>query len=128
MPRGPRGDFLTIDRRKLQQVAGRGAGTKVREITTRAAAIASTTAPGSMKEKVRPIMSGTKNAPFGIIMVDHPAAGYVINGTRPHPIVAKGGALKFEWKGRTVYFKSVNHPGTKPNNFVWRAVLAASKL
>jgi hypothetical protein len=123
-----RGDFLTIDQRKLRELAGRGSGLMVRDITLRTAAIASTTAPGSMKEKIRPILSGTKNAPFGIVMVDHPAAGFVMNGTSEHDIVAKGGALKFKWQGRTVYFKKVHHPGTKANPFLWKAMIAASKV
>jgi hypothetical protein len=123
-----RGDFLSIDRRKLREVAGRGSGVMVREVTVRTAAIASATAPGSMKQKIRPIISGTKNAPFGIVMVDHPAAHFVMEGTKPHPIIAKGGALKFKWKGKTVFFKSVNHPGTDANPFLWKAMIAASKL
>lgn len=122
-----RGDFLSIDQRKLRELAGRGSALKVREVTLKTAAIASTTAPGSMKQTIRPIISGTRNAPFGIVMVDHPAAHFVMSGTRPHPIVAKGGALRFQWKSRVVYFKSVNHPGTKANPFLWNAMIAASR-
>lgn len=124
-----RGDFLSIDRRKLQQVAGRGSGLLVREVTTRTAAIASATAPGSMKQAIRPILSGTKNAPFGIVMVDHPAAIFVINGTKPHEIYpSKKKALRFKIGGVVVFSKHVSHPGTKPNNFLWKALLAASKV
>jgi len=45
---------------------------------------------------------------------------YIIGGTRPHPIVARRAkALHFYWDrlGREVFFKSVQHPGTKPYNF-----------
>ena len=43
-------------------------------------------------------------------------------GTRPHeirPVRAK--ALRFKWHGKYVYFKRVQHPGTKPNPFITRA-------
>lgn len=124
-----RGDFLSIDQRRLRELAGRGSGLKVREVTVRAAVIASTIAPGSMKQAVRPIISGTKNAPFGIIMVDHPAAGFVLNGTPPHPIFpSRKKVLRFTVGGRIVYTKRVDHPGTKPNNFLWKSVLMASGL
>ncbi len=123
-----RGEFLTIDRRKLNEIAGRGSGLLVREVTVRAAAIASTTAPGSMKQAIRPILSGTKNMPMGIIMVDHPAAQFVIQGTRPHDIFpVKKKVLRFTVGNTVIYSKHVSHPGTKPNNFLWAAVLTASK-
>lgn len=57
----------------------------------------------------------------------------IIKGSRPHPIptggaaemMAKGYPLSFFWakgpQGAKVYhFWSVNHPGTKPNDFVTR--------
>jgi hypothetical protein len=122
-----RGDFLSIDQRKLRELAGRGSGLKVREVTLRTAAVAATIAPGSMKQAVRPIISGTKNAPFGIVMVDHPAAHFVLNGTRPHTILPnKKKVLRFTVGGRIVFAKRVDHPGTKPNNFLWKAMMMAS--
>ena len=48
----------------------------------------------------------------------------VHQGTHPHPIVAKNaGALHFNWPkaGGFVFFVSVNHPGTKPQPWLWRA-------
>lgn len=123
-------EFLTIDRRKLQDIAGRGSGQLVREVTVRAAAIAASTAPGKMGSTVRPILSGTKNNPFGIIMVDHPAAMYVINGTVPHDIPKGNGSkiLKFTYKGKLMFRRHVHHPGTKANNFLWKAVLEAKEF
>lgn len=47
--------------------------------------------------------------------VDTEYAEMVSGGTRPHVITARGQALRFNWHGKTVYFKSVHHPGTKPN-------------
>lgn len=42
-------------------------------------------------------------------------------GTLPHKITAKNAkALKFRMAGRTVYRRSVNHPGTKPNPYLTR--------
>lgn len=123
------GDFLTIDRQKLDLVARKGSAALVRAITLRTAQIAATTAPGSMKQKVRPIFLGTKANPVGIVMVDHPAAHFVLVGTKEHDIVAKpGGVLRFKWKGSVVYFKKVHHPETDANNFLLKAMLAAKKM
>lgn len=55
-----------------------------------------------------------------------PYAGYVRWGTRPHVIRCRrpAYALHFYWKkvGAWVFFDKVNHPGTKPNYFLERAV------
>lgn len=60
---------------------------------------------------------------------------FIVHGTRPHQIprggsaaqLAKGYPLRFYWekgpKGPGIYyFWSVNHPGTKPNPFIDRAL------
>jgi len=48
---------------------------------------------------------------------------FVHEGTRPHVIRArKAKALRFVVDGRVVFAQSVNHPGTKPNKFMLRAV------
>lgn len=49
-------------------------------------------------------------------------AAAVNEGTRPHDIVARGRALRFEWNGRTVFFRRVRHPGTTANPYVDRAI------
>jgi hypothetical protein len=120
-------DFLTIDRSKLDNLARKGSAAIVQRITLRAAAIAAATAPGHMGQTVRPIFKGSKANPLGIVMVDHPAATYVMNGTSPHPILPRkpNGVLRFTMGGKVVYARSVQHPGTKPNPFLWRALLAA---
>ena len=49
-----------------------------------------------------------------------PYAEYVVEGTRPHPIRARNArALSFYWPklGGQAFFKSVQHPGTRPNPF-----------
>lgn len=51
--------------------------------------------------------------------VDTDYAQYVREGTRPHRIAAVNAqALRFDWRGSTVFFKSVNHPGTSPDPWV----------
>lgn len=40
-------------------------------------------------------------------------------GTRPHAINARGPQMmRFSSQGRMVYTRHVNHPGTRPNNFL----------
>lgn len=61
----------------------------------------------------------------GVSIRDVPYAGFVRWGTKPHVIRARNApALRFYWPkvGRVVFFKKVNHPGTKPNDFLTRAV------
>lgn len=58
-----------------------------------------------------------------IIGPDVPYADFVVLGTAPHRIEAKpGSVLAFAVGGETVFAKYVNHPGTKPNPFVRRAL------
>jgi hypothetical protein len=60
------------------------------------------------------------------VVSSHPATIFVIKGTKPHWIPESGNVnaktLKFNWGGRTVYFKRVWHPGTKANNFLKKAL------
>lgn len=61
----------------------------------------------------------TSNAPYSL---------FVIKGTRAHRIPVSGFTpLAFFWPklGKGVVFMSVNHPGTKANNFLGRALRAA---
>jgi len=58
------------------------------------------------------------------VYTQQPLGKWILEGTRPHVIRAKNAPiLRFYWHkvGRVVYFKSVNHPGTKPNPFMSRA-------
>lgn len=54
-----------------------------------------------------------------------PLGKWIVHGTDPHVITPKGAGypLRFFWPrlGRTVFFYSVNHPGTQANPFVDRA-------
>lgn len=79
-------------------------------------------APGSMKRKIKTDTSS------GHVRVEctHPAAIFVIKGTRRHIIRPRHKqVLKFKIGGRTVFAKVVNHPGTKPNDFMVRALRQA---
>ena len=84
-------------------------------------------APGGMKARIRAQIRRTGTGDFqGGIKVDHPAALYVLNGTRPHRIVPRTKkALRFTVGGQVVYATLVNHPGNKPNNFLKEALRAA---
>lgn len=120
-------DFLTIDRRKLDNLARRGSGVIVARITRKTATIAAGLAPGGMKDKIRPIITGGNN-PLGIVMVDHPAASFVLNGTKAHWVHATKphGLLVFTIGGETVFTKKpVWIPAKEPNNFLMKAMAAA---
>lgn len=61
----------------------------------------------------------------GGVSVDVPYAAAVHEGARPHIIRARRApVLSFFWPkvGRQVFFKSVNHPGNRPNPFLSNAV------
>ena len=73
---------------------------------------------GLMRQETRAREGGTANTISVTATVDTDYAQMVSTGTRPHKITAKpGGVLRFQWHGRTVYFRSVNHPGTRPNTW-----------
>lgn len=64
------------------------------------------------------VTAGNKQRPSVVVKT-------ILYGSKPHPIVAKKAPyLHFFWekKGRWVKTKSVNHPGTNPNNFMERAL------
>lgn len=53
-----------------------------------------------------------------------PLGRWIIEGTRAHIIRARNSRfLRFFWPkvDRVVFFKEVNHPGTRPNDYVGRA-------
>lgn len=55
-------------------------------------------------------------------------APYVNDGTRPHVIRPKNAqVLRFRAGGRTVFAKVVQHPGTRPNPFLDRALREVSQ-
>lgn len=84
-------------------------------------------APGGMKQRIRAQLRRGPTGDFqGIIKVEHPAALFVMNGTRPHVIrPVRAAALRFTVGGRVVYARVVHHPGNKPNDFLQKALRAA---
>jgi len=85
-------------------------------------------APGSMGSTIRAQIRRGPGGDFqGVINVRHPAALYVIGGTRPHRIQSRrpNGVLRFTVNGQVVYAKYVNHPGNKPNQFLQESLRAA---
>jgi len=118
-------DFLTVNPAVARRLAERSSVTAITKITYRVAAIARTTAPGSMKTKIRVTVSPVGGG-MGIIISDHPATTFVIHGTRPHVIVARRKKmLKFTIGGRDHFARMVHHPGNQPNPFLAKALLAA---
>lgn len=118
-------EFLTINATAAQRLANRASRPMVARTTEMVARHARLIAPGGMKTRIRAI-TGSGAAPIGIVVCDHPAAMYVIHGTPPHVITPRspGGTLRFKPKGggNYVFAKIVHHPGTKPNNFLLKAL------
>lgn len=50
-----------------------------------------------------------------------PHAMFVVRGTQAHRIEGNP-ILSFEWHGDRVFFRHVNHPGTRANNFMLQAL------
>lgn len=119
-------DWAAVDR-MLNSPTGM-VGRDCQQRADRTAARARQFAPGSMSERIPPprVERGS-GGPSAEIRVHHPAVGYVINGTRPHPIRPRPPkrALRFTIGGRIVFAAAVNHPGTKPNDFLNKALPAA---
>jgi hypothetical protein len=78
---------------------------------------------GALRKSIYAQVRGDKST----IRARAPYAGFVINGTPPHIIRAKDKPLRFQIGGATVFARSVNHPGTKPNDFFSRALEAEQR-
>jgi hypothetical protein len=116
------GDFVVVDPRKAELLARNVSADLVVTTTERVAMVARTLAPGTMKEHIRAVPS----AGLGLVISDHPATVFVIYGTQPHVIVARNKkVLKFKIDGKDVFARMVHHPGTKANNFLWKALEVA---
>lgn len=121
-------DWQAVDR-MLNSPAGM-VGRDCQQRANRTATAARQFAPGSMSERIAPpvVVRGTAG-PSADITVQHPAVGYVINGTglygpngrRITPVRAQ--ALRFVLNGRVVFAKSVS--GQKPNDFLNKALPSA---
>lgn len=118
--------FVTINPVATQALAVESSAPYVAELTEKVATHARLIAPGSMKSQIRAISTGGP-APLGIVVSDHPASLFVLQGTKAHKIQPKkpGGVLVFTPTGSStkVYARVVNHPGTKANDFLSKALL-----
>ncbi|MEU3862656.1 hypothetical protein AB0F03_36000 [Streptomyces sp. NPDC028722] len=97
---------------------------KLRERTERIARIAAAEAPGSMGRYIDwEIQQGPRGLE-GVIHSRHHATLFVLHGTRPHLIRPRRrtGVLRFEVGGEVVYTRLVRHLGSRPNNFLGRAL------
>lgn len=93
-----------------------------------ATAIMKTRAPFFTGHLRQGIGSRTESAPGSVSVVIYGTASYlpyVLGGTKPHPIAARN-ARALRWMGRggigVNFARSVNHPGTKPNDFPAEAI------
>jgi hypothetical protein len=122
---------FNLDRRRIERMLRLPGGIVYRNMerrVRRAEAEAIRRAPGSMGTTIRAQIQRGPGGEFrGVINVRHPAAIYVTGGTRPHRIAPRrpGGVLRFTVNGQVVYARYVNHPGTKPNDFLRQALRAA---
>ena len=116
--------FLVINPQATRTLAQQSAGPYIATLTERVAMHARLLAPGSMKTEIRAIHTGGP-APLGLVVSDHPASIFVIRGTKAHMIRPKkpGGVLVFTpTGGQKVFVRFVKHPGTKPNDFLTKAL------
>ncbi|MGW3565136.1 hypothetical protein ACWDSL_14795 [Streptomyces sp. NPDC000941] len=108
---------------RLLRVRGSRVERRLRERTERVTNIAEREAPGSMGRYISWKIQDGPGGLRGVIVCDHPAVRYVLNGTRPHIIrPRRSKVLRFDVDGRTVFAAYVRHPGTRPNNFLARAL------
>ncbi|MFF4385622.1 hypothetical protein ACFY0G_02330 [Streptomyces sp. NPDC001552] len=97
---------------------------RLRARTEKVAAIARAEAPGSMGDGIITRIERVPKGLSGVITSTHPATRFVIEGTKRHRIRARRAKyLRFEVGGETLFRKEVMHPGTKPNDFLTRALL-----
>ncbi|MEU3042275.1 hypothetical protein ABZ700_15210 [Streptomyces diastaticus] len=96
---------------------------RLRERTRRVADIAAREAPGSMGDYVDWRVENGPRGLRGVVVCNHHAVRFVLDGTRPHLIrPRRRNVLRFQIGGRVVYSKLVRHPGTKANDFMKRAL------
>ena len=84
---------------------------------------------GDLRKSVEPHLRPTPNGSIGNITVGEDYASHVVDGTKPHRIEAKNAkALRFEVGGRVMLRRAVQHPGTKPNDFVTPGVTEGQQV
>lgn len=62
------------------------------------------------------------------VSANMPYSGYISKGTKPHPITpVNAKLLRFQVGSTVVYARRVQHPGTKPNRYLERALYAVAQ-
>ncbi|MFF3096828.1 hypothetical protein [Streptomyces cyaneofuscatus] len=108
---------------RMLRARGGTAERVLRRRLNRTASYARAEAPGSMGDYIDTRVEDGPRGLVGIVECTHPATRFVLDGTRPHVIrPRRASVLRFELGGRTVFAKRVNHPGTRANNFLLRAL------
>ncbi|MEU1180653.1 hypothetical protein ABZ464_23935 [Streptomyces sp. NPDC005820] len=108
---------------RLLRARGSIAHRRISQRTERVAEIAEREAPGSMGSYISWKVQDGPRGLEGVIICDHPAVRFVLDGTRPHMIrPRRTKALRFDVAGRTVFSAYVRHPGTRANKFLQRAL------
>jgi hypothetical protein len=122
---------FNLDRTRIERMLRLPGGMVYRNMERRVQRVeaeARRRAPGSMGRTIRAQIRRGAGGDFqGVISVNHPAALWVIGGTRPHRIQPRrpGGVLRFTTGGQVVYARYVNHPGNKANRFLQESLHAA---
>jgi hypothetical protein len=115
----------TLIERALRRPGGIGARflqRRAERVATRARELA----PGTLANHITTRVEDTGRGLAAYVISEHPATQYVIYGTRPHIIrPRRARVLRFRVDGRTVYAGVVHHPGTRPNDFLGRALREA---
>lgn len=123
---------LKIDQAAIKKMSTRRSGPVMSDMERRRRNVtrkARQLAPPGMKKYLKGgiIMRNGRQ----VLTVDntHPAAIFVVKGTKKHIIrpKKKGGVLVFNSRGTKVFAKIVHHPGTKPNDFMSRALREAKR-
>ncbi|WP_406177972.1 hypothetical protein [Streptomyces canus] len=108
---------------RLLRARGSLAHRRISQRTERVARIAEAEAPGSMGRYVSWKVQEGPRGLEGVIVCDHPAVRFVLDGTSPHLIrPRRARALRFEVDGRVVFSAFARHRGTRSNNFLARAL------
>lgn len=128
--------IVTLNDEKFGRVLGTFAGEEAKRKATRVARFAREEAPvgkgptaGNLRNQIRVEQSRDVSGKYSTgydVVSNADYSVFVHEGTRPHKIEGKP-LLGFMWPkiGQFVVFHSVNHPGTKPNRFMARAVRRA---
>lgn len=110
---------------KMQSELGRAIQRTVLTIESRAkkeAPVNKQSGGGNLRQSIRSGMSGLMT---GFVEVGAEYGIYVHEGTRPHQIVARNKRVLANKRSGDVFGRVVNHPGTKANPFLQRAVDAS---